>query len=475
METIKNIINQVEELKEEFNQYRPIPNDRMNRIMQKLRLEWNFNSNSMEGNTLTKPETQNLIFYGITAKGKPLRDHLEMKGHDKALKKLEQIIHKDLKLTESLIKEFHRMILEESESLKEDNVEINPGEWKKYPNYLHSPTGERIDFASPEEVPNLMSSLINWTNNHLYQDDLNRHSKKKYDLHPLVVACIFHKRFIDIHPFGDGNGRMGRILMNLVLMQNGFMPVIVPLESRDAYYLALNNSSSDNMEPLVTYIGENLKRSMILAIEGAKGNSITEEDDWEKEMDLLKRKIQRENKQIALITWSPENQEKILKDVILPTLSELSTKLNKLQQGLFEKGYWEEKSLGIGDINVYDNIDLLLKRITNNPFSKELIHFNYVLEKFQDFTKEYNVIISFKLIFKDDFYSLIALVGDGQDRSFVSQLAKTVAKSYFGGTDDVIEVELYSNSLYNKHFNANQITKRVTKVMNSLISYIKSR
>ncbi|WMX15901.1 Fic family protein [Aureispira sp. CCB-E] len=291
LETIEQIIGRLDALRDELNTYRPIPADRMNRIMQKLRLDWNFNSNSMEGNTLTKQETQKLLHYGITAKGKPLRDHIEMQGHDKALKKLEAIVHKDLKLTETLMKDFHKMILAESESLTEKNVEINPGEWKKHPNYLLSPTGERIDFAAPDQVPDLMSELINWTNNHLYQEELNRHKKKKYTLHPLVVACIFHKRFIAIHPFGDGNGRMGRILMNLILMQNGFMPAIVPLKSRDSYYLALNDSTAEDMRPLVEYVGRNLIQSMELAIEGAKGNAVEEPEDWAKEIDIFKSKL----------------------------------------------------------------------------------------------------------------------------------------------------------------------------------------
>ena len=290
---MQELLDHIDSLKAELDSYRPISNEHMNRIMQKLHLEWNFNSNSMEGNTLTMTETRQLLYYGITTKGKPLKDHIEMRGHDQALKKLEGLIHKEFKLTESLIKEFHVMILEGSVSLQEKEVEINPGHWKKSWNYLYTPTGKQIYFADPKDVPDLMSELINWTNNQLYQEELNRHSKKKYDLHPLLVASLFHKRFIDIHPFGDGNGRMARILSNLILMQAGFMPAIVPLKTKDNYYNALNASSKEDINPLLEHIGENLIKSMELAIEGAKGNPVEEPDDWEKEVAILKTQVKK--------------------------------------------------------------------------------------------------------------------------------------------------------------------------------------
>jgi len=360
LNTIDEIIDRLDALRAELNTYRPIPADRMNRIMQKLRLEWNFNSNSMEGNTLTKQETQKLLHYGITAKGKPLRDHIEMQGHDKALKKLEAIVQKDLKLSESLIKDFHKMILAESVSLLDENVEINPGEWKKHHNYLLSPTGERIDFAPPEQVPDLMSALMNWTNNHLYQADLNRHKKKKYDLHPLVVAAVFHKRFIAIHPFGDGNGRMGRILMNLILMQNGFMPTIVPLTSREGYYLALNDSTTEDMSPLIEYVGRNLIQSMELAIEGAKGNSVEEQDDWEKEVALLKQQLKEAQNPVLKMSAD------LVRDCILGSIEPLFHRFVEKMKVNFEDFFLEyEVFYGLNDI-MYNNKEAFEEELIKN-------------------------------------------------------------------------------------------------------------
>lgn len=288
---LKKLITQIDSLKNELDQLRPISEEAMNRYMQKIRLDWNYHSNSIEGNTLTMNETRQLILHGITAKGKPMRDHIEMQGHNKALYQLEAIVHKDIKITENLIKEFHRMVV--VEPYEEGESEINPGEYKKHPNYLYTITKERIDFEPPQEVPRLMNNLVNWLNNHI---EVPKRKKHKYDLHPLLIACGFHTQFIKIHPFGDGNGRTARIMMNLILMLTGYVPAIIKLDARDAYYQALNESTLDAMEPLALFVGRQLAQSMEMLIKAAKGESIDEPDDLDKQLALLKQEMEAEDK-----------------------------------------------------------------------------------------------------------------------------------------------------------------------------------
>lgn len=283
---LADVIRQMDGLKAELDELRPLRADRLNKLEQKLRLDWNYHSNSIEGNTLSMSETKSFILWGVTAKGKPFRDYLEMKGHNEALQKLYQLINQDLKITERLIKELHRIILVEAYAGAE--AEINPGEWKKIHNFLHSPTGERIDFASPEEVPSLMSDLVNWLNNHI---DPPKRKKKKYDLHPLLIAAGFHTQFIKIHPFGDGNGRMSRILANLILMLCGYVPAIIKLEERKDYYTAINTSSLDNPENLAIHLGQAEIHSLEMAIKAAKGERIEEPDDLDKQLSLLEQKL----------------------------------------------------------------------------------------------------------------------------------------------------------------------------------------
>ena len=272
MLSIIDLLEKADSLKNELDNLRPIQTDRMARVMQKLRLDWNYHSNSMEGNTLTLSETRAFILYGITAKGKPFRDYVEMRGHNEALKQLEAVVHKDLRLTERIIKDFHKTIL--VEPFQDELAEINPGQYKKFGNYLYSPQLERIDFEPPEEVPRLINELVNWTNNHLFSEELSRKGKRKYDFHPILVACYFHLRFIRIHPFGDGNGRMGRILMNLILMIKSYMPVIIHVENREEYYNALNQSSELNFEPLVIFIQQGIVDSLELTIDYIKNEQI---------------------------------------------------------------------------------------------------------------------------------------------------------------------------------------------------------
>lgn len=113
MQDLQTLLHEIDGQKAALDALRPIREDRLHRILQKLRLEWNYHSNAMEGNSLTLVETRALIYFGLTAGGKPIRDHLEMRGHNEALKKLEQAAQGGVKITENLIRELHRTILVE--------------------------------------------------------------------------------------------------------------------------------------------------------------------------------------------------------------------------------------------------------------------------------------------------------------------------------------------------------------------------
>lgn len=370
--TISTLIKHLDQLKEQLDSFRPIPPKYYHKIMQKLHLDWNYNSNSIEGNTLTLSETKQLLYYGLTAKGKPINDHKEMQGHAKVLKRMEDIVHQEVILTESLIKEFHSLILvPDYDKSKEQEVETNPGHWKKQPNYLLTPTGEKLEFLPPEEVPAAMNELINWANNQLHQNKLNRHNKKKYNLHPLAIACAFHKRFIEIHPFGDGNGRMARILMNLILMQQGYMPAIVYLEQRQEYYRALNTSTFEDISPLASYIGQNLMKSMQLAIEGAQGKPVEEQKDWMKELSVLERKLKDEEDRKKYKEWSVDNQQRVIEQVIFPLLDYLEEGMKRFGEIYEYVGWLRKKAFKKADLKLVADAFLHSMEKTNLQAIKE--------------------------------------------------------------------------------------------------------
>jgi Fic family protein len=304
-------LQQLDTLKEKVDAQRPLNKDQNDRLWQKLRLDWNYHSNSIEGNTLSMNETRSFILHGITAKGKPYRDYVEMDGHNKVLKKLDKIIVKENMITESLIKDLHEQIL--VEPYQDENAEINPGKYKELPNHLYSHTGERIDFLPPGEVIEELNKLVNWTNNHI---DVPKRKRKKYDLHPVIVAAAFQVRFIEIHPFGDGNGRLSRILGNLILMQCGYTPAIIKLENRQEYYAALNSSSLDDPTALVELLIDEVTKTLELTYNVATGSSIDDVDDVDKKLALLEMRL----KDLKVEDTAPEKTTAILRHKVLRDL-----------------------------------------------------------------------------------------------------------------------------------------------------------
>jgi len=278
-------IDKLDKLTKELDELRPLTESQQQQLIQKLRLDWNYHSNSIEGNTLSKNETKAFLLHGITAKGKPFRDYLEMKGHNDALQFLQEVVNKEEKITERLIKKNHKMIL--VEPYKDSDTEINPGVYKTNNNYLYSIDGERIDFLPPEEVPDAVNSLVNWLNNQITPP---KRKKKKYNLHPVLIASAFMVRFIEIHPFGDGNGRVSRILGNLILMQCGFTPAIIRLGKREQYYSALNLSSLEKPEELADYLVDECVKTTQLSIDVAKGKNINKDKDIDQQLSIIEKK-----------------------------------------------------------------------------------------------------------------------------------------------------------------------------------------
>ena len=161
------ILQRVTELKAELDTYRPLDKDQEAAIMQKFRLDWNFHSNHLEGNSLSYGETKALILHNITAGGKPLKDHFEIKGHNEAVKWVEGVVKEGRPMTENFIRELHELILNEPSYSNTKTPEgipakkrITPGRYKQTNNHVKTITGEIFYFASWEETPALMLSLI---------------------------------------------------------------------------------------------------------------------------------------------------------------------------------------------------------------------------------------------------------------------------------------------------------------------------
>lgn len=276
------------QLKQELDQLRPLSPEQEARIMQKFRLDWNYHSNNLEGNSLSYGETKALIMFGVTAQGKPLKDHFEITGHNEAIKWVEEVVKGDYPLTEMFIRELHVLLLKESYNARAVTPEgnattrrIEVGRYKSAPNHVQTITGEIFYFATPEETPAKMHDLIEWY----------REESEKPDVNPIILAAEFHYKFIRIHPFDDGNGRSARILMNFILMKSGYPPAIIKTQDKQNYFNALRQADADNFPAFVEYVAQNLVSSLELMIAGAKGENIEEQDDVYKEAALLKQRL----------------------------------------------------------------------------------------------------------------------------------------------------------------------------------------
>ncbi|MBP6181809.1 Fic family protein [Flavobacterium sp.] len=301
------------ELKKELDDLRPINKEQEGRIMQKFRLDWNYHSNHLEGNSLTYGETKALILFGVTAQGKPLQDHFEITGHNEAINWVVDVVKGDYPLNENFIRELHTLLLKEPYEVdaitadgKPTKKRINVGRYKTSPNHVKTKTGEIFYFATPEETPSKMTDLINWY----------REKSEQKDVNPIFLAAEFHYKFIRIHPFDDGNGRTARILMNFILMKFDYPPVIIKTEDKASYFAALQLADAGNIEAFIEYVAQNLVRSLEIMIAGAKGESIEEEDDLDKEIALLEQRLKIIES--TKVLKSQKSSTELLKKSILP-------------------------------------------------------------------------------------------------------------------------------------------------------------
>lgn len=236
METLKKI----DEKKARLDAYRPFPNHVLHSIKESLSIEWTYNSNSIEGNTLTLQETKMVLEDGLTVSGKPLREYFETINHYDAITLIENLVAPGYMLRERDILNVHELVL--------DRID------KEFAGRIRN-AGVRIsgaNFVPPNarKVPDFFEELIAWVNN------------KELYVHPVIKAAVFHHRFVWIHPFFDGNGRTVRLVYNLLLMKEGFPPAIILKVDRKRYYTALNDANNGSYDKLFFLVCQATLRSL---------------------------------------------------------------------------------------------------------------------------------------------------------------------------------------------------------------------
>ena len=222
IELDENAFDEVDDLKNKLDTKRPFSEVSLYSMRESMNLEWIYNSNAIEGNTLTLKETK-VVLEGITVGGKTVKEHLEVINHENAILYLEEILNDDEPITEWNIKNIHQLILREID-------DKNAGSYRKENVLIKGAKHIPVDYLKVKE---LMEQLM-----------LNYDEWKFY--HPIIKASLLHGELVKIHPFIDGNGRTSRLIMNLVLMKYGYIPVIIKKEDKLEYYEALDKAHTTN-------------------------------------------------------------------------------------------------------------------------------------------------------------------------------------------------------------------------------------
>lgn len=249
-EEFQSTFDRLYEKKQVLQTSRPLPAIALNKIKESLSIEWTYNSNSIEGNTMSLRETQMVLQEGITIKGKSLREHFETHNHDKAIDYLFSIVNDGYVLRSIDILSLHGLVLRSIEDdfagrLRNGGVRIS---------------GANFVPPNAHKVSDLLDELIDFINTN------------PLGLNDIELAAVFHHKLVWIHPFFDGNGRTVRLAMNLLLMRCGFPPAIILKNDRKKYYEALNQANGGNYQKLTLLMCQAVERTLNIYLNALPGN-----------------------------------------------------------------------------------------------------------------------------------------------------------------------------------------------------------
>jgi Fic family protein len=219
--------------KARLDRYRPLPPEAEQYLMHDLKIIQTFHSNSIEGSTLDLRETELAIEHGLTTGEHPLADYLAAKGHAQAFDKMiETAQAANSRLSKNIILELHALTMQ-------GNI-ADAGKFRKLQVYIR---GTKHQPPSAEAVPKRIREWLDWI------------KRKESEYNPVVLAALAHHLFEAIHPFTDGNGRVGRLILNFMLVRVGYPPALILKDWRTSYISALQKADAGDYNPLVNLVG----------------------------------------------------------------------------------------------------------------------------------------------------------------------------------------------------------------------------
>lgn len=383
MSAIVNILAKVDANQSEISNYGKFDQVVLDKINYKLRLDWNYYSNRIEGGTLTREETRSVMVKSIKINDKSLKEVTEMNGHDNIVVELLSIANNEKRISEKRIKEIHTAIMYEDDLVKKNEI----GKWKTKANLIMNYNSEDYLFTLPENVATEIHTLLNSTNAELDA----YYAGAENALHPVIIAAKFHIGYVGIHPFYDGNGRTARILTNLILIACGLPVIIIKDEHKNAYgkYLADIQAYGGSPDLFYGFIAARVIETQQIILDALEGKSIDEANDLDKKLRLLDQQLAAvENEKTIQQELTAEVVKTIFntwaKELIIETIIGIQ-KFNKYFVGESRNHYLSIQNTAIQirflDENptiIYDEFyNLLLDSIQKNDLSFHQLNFSF--------------------------------------------------------------------------------------------------
>lgn len=363
----------IDKKKREIDSFGKLSSEILNKINFKFRLDWNYYSNKMEGGTLTQPETRQ-VMAGVSVGPRPIDDVKEMEGHDKAVQEILHIAKGNLRISERRIKDFHKLIMSESNPDKAKLI----GVWKKENNEVINYRGEKQEYEDYSLVPEKIHTILNKVNARLDAFFSNRNES----INPLAIAVDFHLEYLYLHPFYDGNGRTARLLTNLILISCGFPPIIISDTSKERYYRLLSDVQSygGDKDLFYRFMGERVLESQDVILKAINGIDISEENDLDKALSIFEQRLKNTDEKHKVEPRSKIKVGEILYKAFLPVVDEMNTAWKRLLPH-FATGKIQIKKES--DYNDYESLpedlELLLQDVDFKSVNQ--IHLNFDLRR----------------------------------------------------------------------------------------------
>lgn len=249
------LLKSIEGKKRELDALRPLSPEIVRKLDEQFTLEWTYNSNAIEGNTLSLQETDLVINRGLTIGNKTLKEHFEAVNHKESIQFLYDFVKKKKELDERIILEIHKIILKSIS-------DIDAGHYRNANVMIMG----AVHLPPPAiKVPKLMTEFIEW------------YYGSKSKLSVAELAAWIHYKMVYIHPFIDGNGRTARLLMNLILIQNGYPPTVILNIDRRKYYRVLKEADRGRYDAYFNFIGRSIERSLLIYLNALKSKNDKED------------------------------------------------------------------------------------------------------------------------------------------------------------------------------------------------------